>query len=134
MAGKAKGHRPKSLTTTRKGSPLKKSTTKPASIPAPSGLSPAAVKWWKRLHSEFDLADEAAAFLLESALRSFDRMSEAAALVTKHGIVVADKFGQLKSNPATTVERDSRAAMHAAFKQLNLDVLPPMKVGRPSGR
>ncbi|SFN53769.1 hypothetical protein [Dokdonella immobilis] len=107
---------------------------KSSTHPAPKGLSPAAVAWWKRLHGEFDLTDEAAKFLLESALRSFDRMSEAAALVARHGIVVSDKFGQLKSNPATTVERDSRAAMHAAFKQLNLDVLPPMKVGRPSGR
>ncbi len=108
--------------------------TKTASSAPPKGLSPAAVTWWKRLHAEFDLADEAAAFLLESALRSFDRMSEAAALVTKHGVVVIDKFNQLKSNPATTVERDSRAAMHAAFKQLNLDVLPPQRPGRPAGR
>ena len=110
--------------------PLKK----PSSNPIPSSLSPAAVAWWKRLHREFDLNDEAASFLLESALRSFDRMTQAAALVEKHGIVIADKFGQLKSNPATTVERDSRAAMHAAFKALNLDVLPPQKPGRPAGR
>ncbi len=100
----------------------------------PAGLSAEAQSWWKRLHSEFDLADEAALFLLESALRSFDRMNEAAAVIAKHGVVVADKFGQLKSNPATSVERDSRAAMHAAFKALNLDVLPPQKPGRPAGR
>lgn len=106
----------------------------PPTNPVPAGLSPAAKAWWKRLHSEFDLTDQAAAFLLESALRSFDRMTEAAELVAKHGIVVVDKFGQLKSNPATTVERDSRAAMHAAFKALNLDVLPPMKPGRPPGK
>ncbi|WP_395117750.1 P27 family phage terminase small subunit [Rhodanobacter sp. FW102-FHT14D06] len=110
--------------------PLKNTATNPP----PKGLSPAAVAWWKRLHAEFDLADEAASFLLESALRSFDRMTQAAALVEKHGIVVEDKFGQLKSNPATTVERDSRAAMHSAFKALNLDVLPPQKPGRPAGR
>jgi P27 family predicted phage terminase small subunit len=106
---------------------------KPKSNDVPSSLSPDAAKWWRRLHAEFDLDDEAARFLLESALRSFDRMTEAAALVAKHGIVVADKFGQLKSNPATTVERDSRAAMHAAFKALNLDILPPLRVGRPPG-
>lgn len=100
----------------------------------PKGLSSAAVAWWKRLHREFDLDDEAASFLLESALRSFDRMTQAAELVEKHGIVIADKYNQLKSNPATTVERDSRAAMHSAFKALNLDVLPPQKPGRPGGR
>lgn len=113
---------------------MKNPTTKPESNPAPSGLSTEAKRWWTRLHREFDLHDEAARFLLESALRSFDRMNQAAALVAKHGLVIPDKFGQLKSNPATTVERDSRAAMHAAFKQLNLDVLPPQRPGRPSGR
>lgn len=112
---------------------MKKSSVKSTPKAPPKGLSTEAKAWWTRLHREFDLEDEAAAFLLESALKSFDRMNEAAALVTKHGVVVVDKFGQLKTNPATTVERDSRAAMHAAFKQLNLDVLPPQKPGRPAG-
>ena len=112
---------------------MKKPPTSPVK-PAPSGLSPAAVNWWKRLHREFDLSDEGAAFLLESALRSFDRMNEAAALIDKHGVCILDRYQQLKPNPATTVERDSRAAMHAAFKALNLDVLPPQKPGRPPGR
>jgi hypothetical protein len=39
-----------------------------------------------RTAHEFDLADEAAAFLLESALRAFDRMNQAGALVEKHGV------------------------------------------------
>ena len=108
-----------------------KNTTIPK---APDGLSKAGASWWKRLHTEFDLSDEAALFLLESALRAFDRMNEAAEIIKERGIVVTDKFGQLKTNPATAVERDSRAAMHAALKALNLDVLPPQKPGRPAGR
>lgn len=109
---------------------MKKSITNPI----PSGLSPAAVGWWKRLHSEFDLDDSGAAFLLEAALRAFDRMNEAAALVDKHGVACADRYGQLKANPAVAAERDSRAAMLAAFKQLGLDVIPPQRPGRPSGK
>lgn len=108
--------------------PLKKSR------PAPSGLSPAARSWWERLHREFDLDDEGAAFLLESALRAFDRMNQAAELIEKHGICIKDRYGQLKPNPACAVERDSRAAMLQAFKSLNLDVIPPLPVGRPPGR
>lgn len=109
---------------------MKKST----SNTPPKSLSPVAKDWWRRLHSEFDLSDEAAAFLLETALRAFDRMNQAAALVEKHGVAIADRFGQLRANPAVSAERDSRAAMLAAFKQLNLDVLPPLKPGRPAGR
>jgi P27 family predicted phage terminase small subunit len=107
---------------------LKKSATHAP----PTNLSPEARAWWKRLHAEFDLTDEAAAFLLESALRAFDRMNQAGEIVDRHGVAVADKFGQLKANPAVAAERDSRAAMLQAFKALNLDVLPSLKVGRPT--
>lgn len=107
---------------------------KSASKTAPCGLSAAAKSWWKRLHEEFDLDDEGAYFLLETALKAFDRMCQAGALIEEHGIVIADKFGQLKPNPAVTVERDSRAAMLQAFKALNLDLEPLRdKPGRPTG-
>ena len=109
-----------------------KNSTNPGLSP-PEGLSPAARAWWQRLHDEYDLTDQAARFLLETALRAFDRMHEAAAKIAEHGVVVTDKFGQLKSNPATTVERDSRAAMLGAFRQLGLEVTPP-SAGRAGGR
>jgi P27 family predicted phage terminase small subunit len=109
---------------------LKKSTT----TTPPKTLSPAAASWWKRLHAEFDLTDEGAAFLLETALRAFDRMNQAAELVDKHGVAIADRYNQLKANPAVAAERDARAAMLGAFKALNLDILPPLKPGRPGGR
>lgn len=109
---------------------MKKSPTHPP----PKGLSPAAVTWWNRLQREFNLDAEDALFLLESALRSFDRMCEASGLIDQHGICIVDRYGQLRSNPATTVERDSRASMLATFKQLNLDIAPPQRPGRPAGR
>lgn len=108
-----------------KANALKNATTK-----APRGLSAAARGWWGRLTSAFDLEDDAAQLLLESALRAFDRMNEAATAIEKYGVVVQDKFGQLKTNPATTVERDSRAAMLSALKQLNLDIIPPISPRR----
>ena len=108
--------------------------TQQASNAPPSGLSAEARTWWKRLHREFTLDDAGAHFLLETALRAFDRMREAGALVAKHGVAVEDRFGQLRANPATAAERDARAAMLSAFKQLGLDVLPPGKPGRPPGR
>lgn len=102
--------------------------------PAPSGLSPEAVRWWERLHREFDLDDQAAHFLLEAALRAFDRANEAARLIDEHGIAIKDRFGQLRANPAVAAERDARAQMLAAFRQLGLDIIPPGPVGRPPGK
>lgn len=101
----------------------------------PPGLSSAAGAWWERLLSEYDIADSAGLLLVETALQAFDRMHEARALIAKHGAVVADRFGQLRPNPATTVERDSRAAMLSALKALNLDIEPLRDgPGRPAGR
>jgi hypothetical protein len=62
-------------------------------------------------------------------------MEQASALIAEHGAVTVDRFGQLRPNPATTIERDSRAAMQSALKALNLD-LEPLRdaAGRPPGR
>lgn len=99
----------------------------------PSDLSPAAKDWWRRLCDEFDLNDEGAAFLLESALRSFDRMNQAAKLVEEHGVCTLDRYKQVRANPAVAAERDARAAMLSAFKALNLDVVPTRDgPGRPA--
>jgi phage terminase small subunit len=68
-------------------------------------------------------------------LQAFDRMHEARDLIAKHGAVTLDRFEQLRPNPATTIERDSRAAMLSALKALNLDIEPLRDgVGRPPGR
>jgi phage terminase small subunit len=117
---------------------LKKPPAKPPVDPAqtpPASLSNAALSWWQRLTAEYAIDDEAGRFLLEQAMRAFDRMQAASAIVGKHGEVTEDRFGQLRVNPACAVERDARAAMLAAFKALNLSVEPLHdSVGRPSGR
>jgi len=98
----------------------------------PAGLSPAAKSWWKKLIAEYEIEDQAGLLILETAMRAMDRMAMASALVDQHGAVTVDKFGQLKANPACAVERDSRAAMLTALKNLNLDLEPIGKPGRPA--
>jgi hypothetical protein len=82
--------------------------------------------------ADWDL-DPPALLVLESALQAFDRMTEARKLIDQDGAVTPDRFGQLKAHPALVVERDSRYAMLAALKQLNLDLEPLGKPGRPGG-
>ena len=101
---------------------------------APTGLSPVAKSWWKKLMDEYSIDDQAGLLILETALRAMDRMTMASELVDKHGAVVIDKFNQLKANPACAVERDSRAAMMGALKSLNLDLEPLANPGRQPGR
>lgn len=100
----------------------------------PKGLSNEARTLWRRLRNDYAIEDAAGLHLLATALQAFDRMRDAQALIAKHGICTPDRFGQLRANPATTIERDSRAAMLASLKALNLD-LEPLRdgIGRPPG-
>jgi P27 family predicted phage terminase small subunit len=108
---------------------LKKSTAK-----APSHLSPEARRWWRRLQQEYAFDDQGGLLLLQTALESFDRMRAAQAAIKEDGATSLDRFGQLKAHPLLPTERDARAAMMAALRQLNLD-LEPLRdgPGRPPG-
>lgn len=81
---------------------------------------------------EFELDDSAARLLLETALRCFDRASEARALLDRDGLTQPDRFGVHKPHPAITVERDQTSQLMTALKQLQLDVMPPGPPGRPA--
>lgn len=56
--------------------------------------------------------------------------------IKKDGQVVKDRFDQDKPHPLLATERDSRAQMMQALKQLNLDieVASHPGAGRPPGR
>ena len=102
--------------------------------PAPEALSSEAQQWWNELMQENDISDAAGRLLLQTALEAFDRLREAQQQITAEGAVVLDRFEQQKSHPAVTVERDARAQMMAALKQLNLDLEPLHdRPGRPGG-
>jgi P27 family predicted phage terminase small subunit len=87
------------------------------------------------LQQEYNIDDKAGLLLLTTACEAFDRMKQAADIIKKEGLQLPDRFGQFKAHPCATIERDSRAAMMAAIKALNLDVEPLQDgPGRPLGR
>ena len=101
----------------------------------PKHLSKEGRSLWARLLKEYEIEDEAGLLILQTAMEAGDRMREAAAIIKTEGMQVKDRFDQPKAHPLTTVERDSRAAMLAALKALNLDLEPLNdKPGRPAGR
>jgi len=98
----------------------------------PDHLSPDAKGWWHHLQDEYGIDDRAGLLLLQTAMEAFDRMRDAQAAITKDGLTVPDRFGQLKNHPATTVERDARSQLLVALKALNLDLEPLRDApGRP---
>ena len=102
---------------------------------APSHLSVDAKHWWRELQKEYQISDAAGLLLLQTACEAHDRLKMAQAEIVRDGQAVMDRFSQPKPHPLLTVERDARAAMLAALKQLNLD-LEPLRdgPGRPGGR
>ncbi len=101
----------------------------------PKALSAPAKRLWRALVAEYELADVAAVAFLTAGLEAFDRAAAAKALLDAEGLVVKDRWGQSKSHPAATIERDNRAAFLAALKQLNLDIEPLRDgPGRPGGK
>jgi P27 family predicted phage terminase small subunit len=108
---------------------MKNSRPKP-----PRGLSAEARTWWSRIRREYGVGDAGGLLILASACEAFDRMRQAQRRLRREGLTARDRFGQRKANPATLIERDSRSAMLAALKQLNLDIEPLNdRPGRPPG-
>ena len=72
--------------------------------------------------------------MLRVACDAHDMMLAAQKVIDQHGIVIVDRFGCLKSNPATVTVRDSRSAFLRALRDLHLDVEPiKSAIGRPHG-
>ena len=101
----------------------------------PPSLSKEARKIWSLLQAEYGIDDPAGLQLLNIYGQAFDRVAECRKAIDREGLQVADRFGQLKSHPLLTTERDARAQMLQALKALNIDVEPLHdRPGRVQGR
>lgn len=101
---------------------------------APAHLSRIAKDWWAKITTEFDVSDSPGQLLLAKALEAFDRAEQARRTLAKEGIIVRDRFGQLHTHPAVTIERDSMHAMQRALTALDLDLEIAGRPGRkPAG-
>lgn len=87
----------------------------------PKGLSAEAAAIWQRVLADYKLDDAAGRAILATGLEAFDRMRAAQHEIAKHGVVVANRFGELKPNPAVGIERDARTGMLSALRLLRLD-------------
>jgi hypothetical protein len=100
---------------------------KPKTFPdPPADLSDEAKDLWDRIHERWVL-DDARCAMLRQSLYSFDRAEQARKQLNEVGLVVQDRYGQIRPHPAARVEEVSRAAFLAGLKALGLDIVPPSK-------
>ena len=88
----------------------------------PPGLKTETRKWWTEVVSTWDL-DIHHLKLLEAACRELDRAEEARLAIRKDGgVLVKDRFGQLKEHAARKVEREARITFARLVREMGLDV------------
>ncbi|MFH7319777.1 P27 family phage terminase small subunit [Desulfurivibrio sp. D14AmB] len=75
-----------------------------------------------RIRAEYQIRDAGGLELLAVFAAAYTSELEAAAQVAEHGVVVIDRFGQPKSNPASAVLRDARSQKMQALKLLQLPI------------
>jgi P27 family predicted phage terminase small subunit len=99
---------------------------------APKHLRAAGKALFTDLVDEYGLTDAAGLALLTTASECLDRMRAAQKAISEHGETVLDRYGQVKVNPACTLEKDARNGFLAALRALNLDIEPLRdRPGRP---
>lgn len=87
----------------------------------PMRLSPRAAELYERVADRWDL-DEVATAILRLAVEAMTRADEAAAIVTREGLCVPDRWGRPQKHPAALLERDHRAAAAASLQKLGLSL------------
>jgi P27 family predicted phage terminase small subunit len=120
--------------TLNEGNAFKNPTMK-RQITLPKHLSAEARKMGREIAAEYGIEDAAGLRILVSGLEAWDRATQARQAIDREGMTLTDRWGQVKTHPLCTVERDARAQFLASLKQLNLDLEPLRdKPGRPPGR
>ena len=84
-------------------------------------LSKESQKLFDNVKRDYRITDEAGLLLLQIVCESLDLIRSAQAEISKHGLVVVDRYNQVKQNPASSIQRDAKSSMLQALKQLNLD-------------
>jgi hypothetical protein len=91
--------------------------TEDKSVPVPSGLRAASRRWFAAVVEEFEPAPHEAA-LLETACRAYDRAEQLRHRVNREGLMVFDRFGKSRVNPALIEERNQRDLQRRAIASL----------------
>jgi hypothetical protein len=101
---------------------------RPSKVPVPQHLGVAESQLFTEIARVYGLGgSEAALQILEETLSSLQRARLAREAIDRDGMTFGgDKENKIppKPHPLLPIERDSRAAALAGFKQLNLELLP----------
>jgi phage terminase small subunit len=90
----------------------------------PADLATAGRRLWTGVLGDYELTERHHLELLRQACVCLDRAEQARAEIERLGVVVLDRWGQPRTNPACAVERDARALAIRSLAALGLDLEP----------
>ena len=108
--------------------------TSDGGLPDPPGhLGDAGLELWQSIQRSYQIDDPGGLALLRVAAEAADRAASCRVQLDQQGEVIVIK-GVPRAHPAAAIERDARAALIRALKELRLDVEPLRDwPGRPAG-
>jgi hypothetical protein len=106
--------------------------TEAQTAPSPKHLGDAGREIWDMTMHSYRISDPGGLALLRTAAEAADRVASCRRQLDEQGEVIVIK-GIPRAQPAAAIERDARAALIRALKELHLDVEPLRDIGRPAG-
>ena len=104
--------------------PVEKARTMKPVTPTTDHLEPATRVWFQQIATDYSLESHHVRILLTAA-EMWDRASAARESVQENGVMVMDRYGCLKANPACEIERSSKTLFLKSLRELGLDVEEP---------
>lgn len=90
-------------------------------------------KLWLDIQRAYQIDDPGGLVLLRVACEALDRAESCRQLIDEQGAMLTIR-GIPRAHPALAAERDARAAIVRAIRNLNLDLEPLKAIGRPAGQ
>jgi P27 family predicted phage terminase small subunit len=88
----------------------------------PAGLGAHGKALWTKLQAGYGVVDPAGLAVIEQAAKAIDRLEECRRAIARDGVTTTDRWGQVKPHPLLASERDARAGVLAAIRQLGAEV------------
>ena len=97
----------------------------------PTHLKAAGRKLWRGIVRDYEIADAHDLARLQVAAECADRVAEAREAIDRDGPYIEGRFGP-KNHPALAVEKDGRALLLRAIREMGVDLLPSQPSRPPS--
>lgn len=101
------------------------------SVKPPTFLGKKGRNFFKKQAEKYHFDDQHGIELLTHAAQVLDRLEDVRKRIDEEGLLVTNRFGELRENPAVKVERDQKILFARLVRELNFDIPEDEEYTRP---